>query len=179
MPLTVETPRLILRQWKDSDLDPWAEMNADPRVMEFYPRVYDRARADEMAGWMRGELERKGYGWWAAELKETGRFIGVIAADDINYDVPFTPAREIAWRLAFDAWHHGYATEGAAAAVQFAFDRLGWDEVVAFTTPLNLPSERVMQRLGMTRDPAEDFGHPKIEPGHRLHRMILYRLKKR
>jgi RimJ/RimL family protein N-acetyltransferase len=175
---TIETPRLLLRGWRDADVESWAEMNADPRVMEFFPRTYDRARAEAMACEIRTQLERNGYGWWIVEIKESGRFAGVICIDDVGYEVPFAPPREVGWRLAFDAWDHGYATEGAAAALDFAFHTLGWDEVVAMTAALNIRSQRVMERLGMKRDLAGDFEHPRIEEGHRLRRHVLYRIRK-
>ena len=175
---TIETPRLILRGWRDDDVDEWARMSADPRVMEFYPDVYDRARSESSAARMRAGLERDGYGLWAVERKDNGRFAGIIGINDIPYDVPFVPAREIGWRLAFDAWGHGYATEGAAAALDFAFSRVGWDEVVAMTSLLNLRSQRVMERLGMLRDRSADFDHPHVPEGHRLKRHVLYRIKR-
>jgi RimJ/RimL family protein N-acetyltransferase len=175
-PLIVETPRLILRQWRDSDLDPWAEMNADPRVMEFFPGTYDRARSEETANLMRISLERDGYGLWAVELKGDGRFAGMIGINEMTYDVPFEPRREVGWRLAYDAWGHGYATEGARASLRVAFETLGWDEVVAMTALCNQRSERVMQRLGMVRD--ADFDHPRLAKGHRLRRHMLYRIRK-
>jgi len=174
----LETPRLILRQWRDADLDAWAEMNADPRVMEFFPALYDRARAEGTAASMREEIERDGYGFWAVEIKATGAFAGMIGLNEITYDIPVHPKREVGWRLAFDAWGHGYATEGARAALQFAFGKLGWPEVVAFTAAINERSQRVMDRLGMTRDPAADFDHPRVEPSSPLRPHVLYRVKR-
>jgi len=178
MPLIIETPRLILRQWNESDLDPWAAMNADPRVMEFFPGTNDRARSEETANRMRISLERDGYGLWAVELKHNGSFAGMIGLNDIPYSVPFEPRREVGWRLAYDAWGCGYAAEGARAALRVAFDTLGWDEVVAMTAFVNLRSERVMQRVGMVRDLTGDFDHPRIEEGHPLRRHMLYRIRK-
>jgi len=174
----LETPRLILRQWRDADIDPWAEMNADPRVMEFFPALYDRARAEETAASMRGEIERDGYGFWAVEIKASGAFAGMIGLNEITYDIPVHPKCEVGWRLAFDAWGHGYATEGARAALQFAFDTLGWPEVVAFTAALNQRSRRVMDRLGMVRDPDADFDHPRLKEGDALRRHVLYRIRR-
>jgi len=144
--VTIETPRLVLRQWRDADVDAWAEMSADPRVMEFFPGVYDRARSEQTAARMKAELERDGYGMWAVEIKQTGRFAGVIGVEDIPYDMPFTPTREVGWRLAFDAWGHGYATEGAKASLDFAFEKLGWDEVVAITAMVGSSELRRMWR---------------------------------
>jgi ribosomal-protein-alanine N-acetyltransferase len=174
----LETPRLILRQWRDADLDAWAEMNADPRVMEFFPALYDRARAEKTAASMREEIERDGYGFWAVEIKASGAFAGMVGLNEITYDIPVHPKHEVGWRLAFDAWGHGYATEGARAALQFAFGKLGWPEVVAFTAAINERSQRVMQRLGMLRNPDDDFDHPRVEPGSPLRRHVLYRVKR-
>jgi ribosomal-protein-alanine N-acetyltransferase len=178
MPFTIETPRLILRQWRDADIDPWAEMNADPRVMEFFPALYDRTRAEETAASMRSEIERDGYGFWAVEIKATGAFAGMIGLNEVADDVPVTPKREVGWRLAFDAWGHGYATEGARAALQFAFDQLGWPEVVAFTAAINERSQRVMERLGMIRDTAADFDHPRVPEGDPLRRHVVFRVRR-
>ncbi|HEY8312944.1 MAG TPA: GNAT family N-acetyltransferase [Candidatus Baltobacteraceae bacterium] len=175
----IETPRLRLRGWRDADVEHWARLNADPRVMEFFPSLYDRARSESGAAEMRATLERDGYGWWVAEIKEGARFAGVIALQDVPFEAPFTPALEVGWRLPFDQWGHGYATEGAAAALDFAFDKLGWSEVVAITPAINIRSQRVMQRLGMTRDASDDFEHPRLETGHRLRRFVLYRARPR
>jgi RimJ/RimL family protein N-acetyltransferase len=177
--VTLETPRLILRQWRDADVEAWADMSADPRVMEFFPELYDRARSEKTLARMRTELERDGYGMWAVEIKQTGRFAGVIGIEDIPYEMPFTPTREVGWRLAFDAWGHGYATEGAKASLDFAFEKLGWDEVVAITAGINTRSQRVMERLGMIRDMSGDFDHPRIAVGHPLRPSVLYRIRRK
>lgn len=179
MSVTLETPRLLLRQWCDADVDAWADMSADSRVMEFFPGVYGRARSEETAARMQATLERDGYGMWAVEVKQTGRFAGVIGIQDIPYEMPFTPAREVGWRLAFDAWGHGYATEGAQVSLDYAFEKLGWDEVVAITAVMNARSQRVMQRLGMVRDMAGDFDHPRIEEASPLRRHVLYRVRRK
>ena len=175
---TLETPRLILRQWRDADIDAWAELNADPRVMEFFPALYDRARAEKTAASMRQEIERDGYGFWATEIKATGAFAGMIGLNEIAHDIPVFPKSEVGWRLAFSAWGHGYATEGAQAALQFAFDQLNWPEVVAFTAASNERSQRVMRRLGMIRDPASDFDHPRVPEGNPLRRHVVYRIRR-
>jgi RimJ/RimL family protein N-acetyltransferase len=174
---TIETPRLILRCWRDADVEPWVRMNADPCVTEFFMQTYSRGYSVSRAAVIRAELERNGYGWWVVEIKDGRRFAGAIVLREVPFEARFTPAREIGWRLAFEHWGHGYATEGAAAALDFAFTRLGWSEVVAFTAAVNLRSQRVMERLGMTRDAADDFDHPEIEPGHRLRRHLLYRIR--
>ena len=173
----IETSRLILQQWEERDREPWIAMNADPRVMEFFPGVYSRERSEEVLQAMQRGLEARGYGWWAVEIRQTGEFAGMIAVDDVRYDVPFTPKREVGWRFAFAHWGNGYATEGAAAALEFARERLEWDSVVAFTAARNVRSQRVMQRLAMTHDAREDFDHPSIEAGHPLQRHVLYRKK--
>jgi RimJ/RimL family protein N-acetyltransferase len=174
---TIETERLILRPWRDEDVAAWAAMNADPRVMEFFPNTYTEEYATEMAAYLRGRLEQDGYGWWVAQIKGGG-FAGNLALQKVPFDAHFTPAMEIGWRLPFDAWGHGYATEGARALLDFAFEELRCDEIVAMTAALNLRSQRVMERLGMTRDPADDFEHPRLEQGHRLRPHVLYRIRR-
>ena len=127
---------------------------------------------------MRAAIDRDGYGLWAVEVKTGGQFAGIVGINEITDDLPFTPKREVGWRLAFDTWGYGYATEGARAAVDFAFGNLGWDEVVAMTAAINERSQRVMQRLGMLRNPADDFDHPRVEPGSPLRPHVLYRVKR-
>jgi RimJ/RimL family protein N-acetyltransferase len=166
-----------LRAWRDADLEPWIAMNADSRVTEFFPRAYTRELSEASAAAMRHALDARGYGWWVVELRDSALFAGVIALQDVPFAAHFTPAREIGWRFATEHWGHGYATEGAKAALDFAFRDLGWNEVVAFTAALNLRSQRVMARLAMTHDPADDFDHPNIEPGHPLRRHVLYRAR--
>lgn len=151
-------------------------MNADPRVMEFFPRVIERERSLESARRIRRELEERGYGWWVVEIKDGPAFAGTIALVEVNFTEHFTPATEIGWRLAYDSWGNGYATEGAKAAIRFGFDRLGLPEIVSMTATANVRSQRVMQRLGMSHDPLDDFDHPRIDPGHPLRRHVLYRL---
>jgi len=175
---TIETPRLILRDWRDADVDEWVRMNADPRVTEFFPHVYTRARSESSAATIREQLARNGYGWWVVEIRGSAPFAGVIALQAVPFQAPFTPANEIGWRFAFEHWGKGYATEGARAALGFAFEKLDWHEVLAFTAASNIRSQRVMRRLGMTRDPRDDFDHPKIEADHRLRRHVLYRIRK-
>jgi RimJ/RimL family protein N-acetyltransferase len=171
----IETERLILRGWTDADVEPWADMNADPRVMEFFPSTLTREQSYESAERMRAELEQLGYGWFVMELKERPGFSGVLALCEVRWDAPFQPKREIGWRLPVHAWGYGYATEGAKALFDFARDTLHWDELVAFTAKINLRSQRVMQRLGMTHDPREDFLHPRVAEGHPVKPHVLYR----
>lgn len=174
---TLETPRLLLRPWRDTDLEPWFALNADPRVMEFFPALYTRAEAERTMTLMREYLERDGYGWWVLERKDGASFAGVIALQDVPFSAAFTPATEVGWRLAHAYWGSGYATEGARAALDFAFKQRELLEVVAMTATTNVRSQRVMERLGMTHDPRDDFDHPRIEPGHPLHRHVLYRVR--
>jgi RimJ/RimL family protein N-acetyltransferase len=174
---TLQTERLILRPWRDEDLAAWAEMSADPRVMEFFPSALTRAEAEETAARMRERLSSEGFGWWALEVKGGASFVGVIALQMVPFEAAFTPAMEVGWRLAFEHWGHGFATEGAAAALRFAFESLGQREVVAMTAAINLRSQRVMERLDMTHDAVDDFDHPRLDTGHPLRRHVLYRLK--
>ncbi len=174
----LKTSRLTLRPWVDADVDAWAALNADPRVMEFFPSTYDRARSESSAAAIRRDLESDGYGWWAVEVAGGAVFAGVVALQQVPFQAPFTPALEIGWRLGHDSWGHGYATEGARAALDFAFDVLGRDEVVALTAVPNLRSQRVMQRLGMRHDSRDDFELPRLEAGHPLRRHVLYRVRR-
>lgn len=171
----IETPRMLLRGWTAEDIHAWAGMNADPRVMEFFPSTVERERSLESGALLREELERDGYGWFVAEVKGVTPFAGVIALQPVPWEAPFTPAYEVGWRFVPEAWGHGYATEGAAAALEYGFNDLGWNEILAFTAEINVRSQRVMQRLGMTHDPADDFDHPRLPQGHRLRRHVLYR----
>ena len=175
---TIETPRLVLRPWRDADLDPWFVMNADPVVMEYFPKTYTREESDEMAQYLGARLDRSGYGSWVLEPRDGPDFGGIITLQEVPFEAHFTPAKEVGWRLPTATWGKGLATEAAAAAIDFAFRTLGWDEIVAMTAVLNERSQRVMQRLGMQRDPSEDFDNPRIAPGNPLRRHVLYRLKK-
>jgi RimJ/RimL family protein N-acetyltransferase len=175
----IETERLKLRDWSDADLEPFAALNADPRVMEFFPARLDRAASDALAATIRPDLARDGYGLYAAELKATGEFIGFVGLARPNFEAPFMPAIEIGWRLARHVWGEGLASEAAAAVRDHAFADLGLDALVSFTAEWNRPSRRVMEKIGMTRDPADDFIHPKLPAGHKLAPHVLYRINKR
>ena len=171
----IYTPRLHLRDWTDADIDAWAEMNADPRVMEFFVEAMPRDRSIEVAERLRANLRRNGYGWFVLERNDVPGFAGTIAIDDIRWETPFEPRREIGWRLPVSSWGKGYATEGASAATRYAFDILKWPEIVAITSRLNARSMRVMEKIGMTRDMNGDFDHPRVPPGHRIRPHVLYR----
>lgn len=174
----LRTERLLLRPWRDADLEPFAALNADPRVMRYFPSVMRRAESDAFAQRIRAGLIREGFGLLAAEVHGGARFIGFVGLSRPDYNLPFSPCVEIGWRLASRHWGRGYATEAARACVRWAFDSLGLDELVSFTVPHNLASRRVMEKLGMRRRAEEDFDHPRLPAGHPLRRHVLYRLPK-
>ncbi|MEV7320399.1 GNAT family N-acetyltransferase [Streptomyces sp. NPDC093970] len=168
------TDRLVLRHWRDSDLGPWAEMNADPEVREHLGDPLTREQSDASVAAFRAEFDRRGYGWWAVEVRATGGFIGFAGLDAVDDGMPFTGV-EIGWRLARPAWGRGYATEAALAVLAHGFDALALPEILAVTTAANLRSRAVMRRIGMTRNPADDFDDPTAPPGP-LRPSVLYRL---
>jgi len=178
MSKVIATQRLLLRRWREEDRAPFAEMNADPRVMEFLPAPLDRTTSDALIDRIENDFDQFGYGLWAVELSTTGKFIGFTGLTLQTFDAAFTPAVEVGWRLARHAWGHGYATEAAQAAVKFGFDQVGLREIVSMTTVANTRSRNVMRRLGMTHDPAEDFEHPRLPTGHPLRQHVLFRLSK-
>ena len=171
-----ETERLVLRDWRDDDLAPFAALNGDPVVMEHFPGTLSRDESDAFARHIQANLDAWGYGLWAIEVRETGEFIGFTGLTRQTFPAHFTPAVEVGWRLSCDAWGHGYASEAARTALDVGFDEHGLDEVVSMTTTTNVRSQRTMQRLGMRRDPADDFDHPKVEVGSPLRRHVLYRI---
>ena len=171
----LQTERLVLRQWKDDDLWPFAEMNADPEVMEYFPAPLTPEQSADMMGVQESLLDAGKPALFAAEVWATGTFIGFIGLAVPRFEAPFTPCVEIGWRLARSAWGQGYATEGADAVLKYGFVTLGLPEIVSFTSEGNQRSRAVMERLQMTHDPAEDFDHPSVPPGHPLARHVLYR----
>ena len=170
------TNRLLLRRWRPADREPFAELNADPEVMRYFERPLDRAASDAMIDRIEARFDELGYGLWAVEVQATGQFIGFTGLSRQTFEAPFTPAVEVGWRLARAAWGHGYATEAATAALDFGFRRGGLAEIVSTTTRTNERSQAVMRRLGMTRDPADDFEHPDLSEGHPLRWHVLYRI---
>lgn len=176
--LELLTPRLLLRHWLPRDLAPFAAMNADPEVMEHFPAPMSRAESDALASRAEEELASLGYGLWAVEERATGRFIGFTGLHPVTFEAPFVNGLtvEIGWRLRRDAWGRGYAQEAARAARDHGFGSAGLPEIVSFTAATNRRSWHVMERIGMTRDPADDFDNPRLPPGHRLRRHVLYRL---
>lgn len=176
----IQTERLILRQWCDQDLEPFAALNADPQVMEYFPATLSRQESDQMMKRMQTKIQERGWGWWAVSLLENGKFIGFIGMNDVDqstFPAHFAPAVEVGWRLAYSYWGKGYATEGALACLKYGFEILNLEEIVAFTAVQNMRSRAVMERIGMHRDPKDDFDHPKLSEGHWLTRHVLYRLK--
>lgn len=174
----LRTERLLLRPWREADLEPFATMNADSTVMEYFSKTLNRQESDALATRFRDLFNRQGYGLWALEIPEIASFIGFVGLHHENFEAPFTPCVEIGWRLAREHWGRGYATEAARAALRYGFDQLGLDEIVSFTVPDNARSRAVMERIGMTRSEAEDFDHPALPEGHRLRRHVLYRIRK-
>jgi RimJ/RimL family protein N-acetyltransferase len=174
----METARLLLRRWRATDREAFARMNADPRVMEHFPALLSRQESDRQADDIEAHLREHGFGAYAAELRETGEFIGFVGLSIPRLQAAFMPAVEIGWRLDAAHWGKGLATEAAQAIVRHAFDALQLDEIVSFTVPANVRSRAVMERLGMTHDPRDDFDDPNLPPGHPMRRHVLYRLKR-
>jgi RimJ/RimL family protein N-acetyltransferase len=170
------TERLILRRWRETDRVPFQEINADPRVAEFTLGVVSPEDSDAIFARIQRHFERQGFGLWAAELRQDSSFLGFIGLSVPPFDAPFMPAVEIGWRLRSDAWGRGLATEGAREAMRYAFEELGLAGIVSFTVPANTRSRRVMEKLGMTHDPIDDFDHPLLPLGHPLRSHVLYRI---
>ncbi|HET6207522.1 MAG TPA: GNAT family N-acetyltransferase [Terracidiphilus sp.] len=169
---------MLLRRWRDSDRDPFARMNRDPAVMEFFPSLLSRVESDALIDRIEAHFAEHGFGLWAAELRASGEFVGYVGLALTRLTAVSTPCVEIGWRLDAAHWGEGLATEGARAVARHAFEVLGLAEIVSFTVPANLRSRRVMEKLGMTYDPGDDFDHPMLAAGHPLRRHVLYRLKR-
>lgn len=175
-PLPLSTPRLLLREWRDADLPAFAALNGDERVMQHMPKRLTPAESDAQAARIREHFDEHGFGLWAVEVVGGAEFIGFVGLSVPRFEARFTPCVEIGWRLAFEHWGRGYATEAARRALEHAFETLALDEVVSFTVVANDRSRRVMERLGMTRRPEEDFDHPLLPADSPLCRHVLYRL---
>ena len=174
-PNELRTNRLWLRLWRDTDREAFARLNSDPRVMEYFPATLSRQESDALAEASQAHLAQVGWGLWAVDIPNVAPFAGFIGLASPRFHAHFTPCTEIGWRLAPEFWGRGYATEGARAVLAFAFQALELDEIVSFTTETNLPSRRVMERIGMAHNPADDFDHPSLPVGHTLRRHVLYR----
>lgn len=174
--VTLATDRLILRPWLQSDRQPFATMCADPTVMEFFPSTMSRAECDAWIDRVETLFAERGWGLWVVEIPGELPFAGFVGLAVPSFQSHFTPCVEIGWRLVRSAWGQGIATEAARAAANFGFEQLGLNELVSFTAIENVRSRRVMERLGMTHNPADDFDHPALPEGHWLRRHVLYRL---
>lgn len=175
----IQTKRLVLRQWRKEDLAPFAALNADPKVMEYFPSTLSREESDSLAHRIQSKMEERGYGMWAVAIPGIADFIGFIGLnneDKSTFPAHFTPAVEIGWRLGFDYWGKGYATEGAKAVLAYGFESLNLEEIVSFTAVQNMRSRRIMEKIGMHHDSKDDFDHPKLPEGHALRRHVLYRI---
>jgi RimJ/RimL family protein N-acetyltransferase len=172
--IELRTGRLLLRGWREQDRAPFAELNGDAYTMRFFPAPLTSAESDAQARRIDEGINSRAWGLWAVEIPGSAPFIGFVGLNPVSFESHFTPAIEVGWRLHRDHWGNGYATEAARASLQFAFDELGCDEVVSFTAAINTPSRRVMERLGMRHDPADDFDHPLVAPGP-IQRHVLYR----
>lgn len=177
MPSELRTARLILRRWRKEDRRPFAAMNADPHVMEYYPSTLTTAESNVMVDRIEDRFGAD-FGLWAVEVPGLAAFIGYVGLAPAAFEAHFTPAVEVGWRLAYEHWGHGYASEAARAAVADGFERLRLAEIVSFTSKLNLRSRRVMEKLGMRHDASDDFDHPAVVEGHRLRPHVLYRLQR-
>ena len=171
----VTTDRLVMRRWRQTDREPFAELNGDPETLAFFPATLSRAESDALVDRTEAGFEERGYGLWALEVAGTGEFIGFTGLASMPADIPGGPdGTEIGWRLARNAWHHGYATEAARAALGVAFDGVGLREIWSYTSLRNAPSQAVMRRIGMTE--STRFPHPRVPDGHPLKPHVAYHL---
>jgi RimJ/RimL family protein N-acetyltransferase len=176
--IELRTPRLLLRGWRDEDADRYAVLNADRAVMEHFPSVLSREESDASMERIRAGFAERGWGFWVVEIPGETEFAGVLGLSAPRFAAHFTPCVEIGWRLDPRFWGKGYATEGARESMRFGFETLQLDEIVSMTVPGNVRSRAVMERLGMSRDPKEDFDHPLLLSGHPLQRHVLYRIQR-
>lgn len=176
MTTIIETERLILRTWEKEDAEAYFQINQDPKVIEFLLGPLTMEQVNDFILQMNSQSDKRGYAAWAVCLKETSELIGFIGLNYIEWESPFTPAVEVAWRLGSQFWGRGYATEGAKAALEYGFKNCGLKEIIAITVPANVRSIRVMEKIGLKRDFNNDFAHPKLSIDHPLSQHILYRL---
>ena len=177
VPSSIATERLLLRRWTSADLAPFAALNADALVMEHFPSTMTRDESDQfVTERIAQHFDEHGYGLWAVERRDRQEFIGFVGLMWQCFEAAFTPALEIGWRLSRANWGQGFATEAATSALRVGFSNLSTDEIVSMTSPLNIRSIAVMQRLGMSRNPVDDFDHPRVPVGHPLRRHVLYRI---
>lgn len=174
---TLETDRLRLRPWRATDIDELARMSADPDVMRYFPSVCNRQECEAMFDRIIRHFADHGFGMWAVEIPGRAEFAGMIGLMVPRFEAHFTPCVEVGWRLAAEHWRQGYATEGARAALQYGFQQMHLEEIVAMTAVQNVPSRRVMEKLNMTHDPLDDFDHPMVDAASPVRRHVLYRLR--
>ncbi|GLH76471.1 N-acetyltransferase [Bradyrhizobium sp. SSBR45G] len=174
--MIIDTERLILRDWREHDRAPFTAMSADPAVMQFLRALPTREACDQWIDVQIAHQAEHGFGFWVVEGRTSGAFLGTVGLFRVLFDAPFTPAVEIGWRLAREAWGQGIATEAARAALDFGFARLKLDEIIAYAAPANEASQQVMRKLGMIRDAASDFDHPRVSADSPLRRQVMYRL---
>ncbi|MCB9062064.1 MAG: GNAT family N-acetyltransferase [Halobacteriovoraceae bacterium] len=174
----IQTERLILRQWKNSDRDIFAQINADPEMMKFFPSTYDKNKSDNFIDKTIELIKKNNYGFFAVELKETKEFIGFVGFTDTDYEAYFVPAIEIGWRIHKKYWKKGLATEAAFSCLKYCFEKFNFDEIVACTATANRPSRNVMERIGMKQDLNGTFFHSQIPKGHKHSEHVLYRMRK-
>lgn len=172
----MRTARLLLRRWRETDHAPFAALNADPMVREYFPSRLTQAESDDLVAKIEAGFETRGYGLWALEVRASGEFVGFTGLAVPSFKAHFTPAVEVGWRLARSAWGQGYATEAGLASVAFGFRDVGLDEIVSFTSAANARSRAVMQSIGMTHNPDDDFDHPELEETDILRPHVLYQI---
>jgi RimJ/RimL family protein N-acetyltransferase len=175
--IQLETPRLLLRQWKSSDVDLLAKISSDPVVMEHFVSMPTHEQIVAMVARINECFETKGYGLFAVEIKDSGEFIGFVGLWDYKFESKFTPCIEVGWRLAKEHWGKGYAPEAARRVLQFGFEEVKLAEIFSWTSKFNTNSIRVMEKIGLRRDIDNDFDHPSVPEGHRLRPHVFYRLK--
>lgn len=174
----IETERVILRTWRDDDLNEYYRINQDPKVIEFLRGPLTMQEAKDFIAFVNQQFYKIGYTLWAAEEKSSGKLMGFIGLDPLKWEALFGPCVEIGWRLGSEYWGKGYATEGAKAALEYGFNKCGLTEIVSFTVPANVRSIRVMEKIGMKRDFNGDFTHPKLSTDHPLSKHVLYKIQK-
>lgn len=173
--VTLQTERLLMRQWRDTDREPFAAINADPEVMAHYPAPMTREQSDAALAKLAAGIDATGIGLWALERRDDSALLGFVGIRNVPFEAHFTPAVEVGWRLRRDTWGSGYATEAAQECVRYGFETLGLEQIIAMARPDNWPSRRVMDRLGMWHDEAGTFRYPPAgEPGSSDY--VLYRL---
>ena len=178
-PRELRTDRLRLRRWLAADRAPFAALNADPKVSEYLPTVLSPEQSDAFVARAEEHFNQHGFGLWAVEIRDVTPFAGFVGLSTPRFEAHFTPSVEVGWRFGVEHWGRGYATEGARAALAFGFEALRLEEIVSFTVPANVRSRRVMEKIGMTYDPADDFDHPSLPEGHPLRRHVLYRITRK